>query len=312
MKYSITIPAYKSKYLKQCIDSILAQTIDEFEIIIINDASPEDLNKIVLQYNDPRIRYYVNEKNCGAVDVVDNWNKCLDYSNGEYIICMGDDDMLQPNCLEEYDKLIDKYPDLDVYHARTMMIDENSEFRNLQETRPEWESVYSMIWHRTFKQRIQFIGDYLFRTSTLKTNGGFNKQPLAWESDCITSYVAASSKGIANTQNPIFLYRQNSQTITNSGNERLKMIATKNYQLWMNNFLKEEPLDEMDKKYRQLLIQGFNGRIIHNEIYMIASDLSKSLINGLAYWLKHYKDYDLTKTNFIFSIGLALALKIRK
>ncbi len=40
MKYSITIPAYKSQFLKQSIDSVLSQTIDDFELIIVNDASP--------------------------------------------------------------------------------------------------------------------------------------------------------------------------------------------------------------------------------------------------------------------------------
>ena len=74
MKFSITIPAYKRSYLKEAIDSCLAQTYGDFELIIVNDHSPENLDAIVTQYNDPRIRYYVNEKNCGAVNVVDNWN----------------------------------------------------------------------------------------------------------------------------------------------------------------------------------------------------------------------------------------------
>ena len=157
MKYSITIPAYKSTFLKECIDSILNQTFSDFELIILNDASPEPIEEIVDQYDDKRIHYYRNEKNVGAIDVVDNWNKLLKLAQGEYIICMGDDDMLANNCLEEYNHLIEKYPGLDVYHARTMMIDEKSEFCNFQEARPEFESVYSMIWHRTFKNRIQFI-----------------------------------------------------------------------------------------------------------------------------------------------------------
>ena len=100
MEFSITIPAYKAKYLNECIDSILAQTYKDFELVIVNDASPEDLDSIVNQYIDSRIRYYVNEKNCGAINVVDNWNKCLEYAKGEFIICMGDDDKLMPNCLE--------------------------------------------------------------------------------------------------------------------------------------------------------------------------------------------------------------------
>ena len=60
--FSVTIPAYKDRYLKETIDSILAQTYQNYEIIIVNDASPYDLDSIVSQYDDPRIRYFKNEK----------------------------------------------------------------------------------------------------------------------------------------------------------------------------------------------------------------------------------------------------------
>ena len=99
IKFSVTIPAYKSKYLEECISSVLSQSYQNFELIIVNDASPEDLNSIITSFEDNRIRYYVNNTNCGSVDVVDNWNKCLSLSKGQFLICMGDDDKLLPNCL---------------------------------------------------------------------------------------------------------------------------------------------------------------------------------------------------------------------
>jgi glycosyltransferase involved in cell wall biosynthesis len=66
IKFSILIPVYKSKYLKECIDSILMQTFNNFELIILNDDSPEDIDNIVSSYQDNRIRYYKNDKNVGA------------------------------------------------------------------------------------------------------------------------------------------------------------------------------------------------------------------------------------------------------
>ena len=212
MKFSVTIPAYKAAYLKECIESILAQTYTDFELIIVNDASPEDLTSIIHTFNDPRIHYYINEKNCGAINVVDNWNKCLSYATGDYVICMGDDDKLLPICLEEYKKLIEHHPNLGVYHAWTQIIDENSNIVRIQEKRPEFESVYSMMWGR-WSGRIQFIGDFLFDRKILLRNGGFYKLPLAWASDDITAYIAAQNTGIANMQVPGFQYRVNSLTV---------------------------------------------------------------------------------------------------
>lgn len=117
MKFSIGIPAFKSRFLKENIDNILKQTFSDFELIIVNDASPEDIDSIVNGYNDKRIRYYKNETNFGAVNVVDNWNKCLSLAKGEFFLLMGDDDKLMPNCLEEYDKLIKNIPNV-IYSIR--------------------------------------------------------------------------------------------------------------------------------------------------------------------------------------------------
>lgn len=159
MRYSILIPAYKAKYLRECIDSILAQSCDDFEIIIVNDASPENLDAIVKQYSDFRISYYVNKENCGALHVVDNWNKCLSYAQGDYVICMGDDDMLLPNCLEEYNNLIEQFPTLDIYHGWTLIIDENSHINDVNDSAAIYESVYSLIYYR-LKGRQQYIGTW--------------------------------------------------------------------------------------------------------------------------------------------------------
>lgn len=312
IKFSITVPVYKFKYLNECLDSIIKQTYNNFEIIILNDDSPENIDDIVSSYRDERIRYYKNKNNIGAVNVVDNWNKLLEYAQGDYLICMGDDDALATNCLEEYVKLIERYPNLDVYHARTLIIDDDSEFCDIQEERPDFESVYSMIWHRTFKERIQFVGDFLYKTSTLRKNGGFYKFPLAWESDCVTSFIAAKNNGIANLHIPTFYYRKNRLSITNCSNVRIKMEATLQYESWLHDFLSEQPQDELDKKYYLLLKKNSKDRIIHNKVYMIASDLSVRYFNGLFFWLRKRNYFGISFFQYIFACIIGLGLKFKR
>ncbi|MGL5980056.1 MAG: glycosyltransferase family 2 protein [Phocaeicola sp.] len=294
MKYSITIPAYKAKFLHECIESILAQTYTDFELIIVNDASPEDLDTIVDKFQDSRIRYYKNEKNCGAIDVVDNWNICLSYAKGDYIICMGDDDKLSPYCLEEYNLLMDKYPDLDIYHTRVKIINEHSELVDYQEPRPEYESVYAMIYYR-LRGRVQFIGDFLFKTSTLRKNNGFYKLPLAWGSDEISSYIAAKEKGIANTCNPTFFYRVNSMTLSNSGNYFAKIEAMREEIKWFNQFLSSEcPKEEMDNFFYKKISKEmplYLKKLIFDSITM---DIKSSPVKQFKYWLLNRKKEDLT------------------
>ena len=210
--FSIIIPVYKARFLKECIDSILAQTYHNFELILVNDGSPYDIDSIVGQYHDSRIKYYKREKGYGAVRLVDNWNDCLKYVRGQYVINMGDDDKLLPNCLADYCELISRYPGLGIYHSRTLVINERSEIIDIQTAAPEWESVWSLIWH-VWKGRDTYIGDFLFDVDLLRKNGGFYNIPLAWHSDRISSFIAASENGIANTYQPGFMFRKSNEHI---------------------------------------------------------------------------------------------------
>lgn len=241
MTFSITIPAYKSQFLQEAIESVINQTYSSWELIIVDDCSPEDLHAIVEPFlTDQRISYYRNEKNCGTANVVDNWNICLNYCTSDYVICMGDDDRLLPCCLEEYKKLIMKYPQLYVYHTRTEIINEKGEVFDVQEERPEWESVLSLIWNRWDHRNKQFIGDFCYTTNYLKSVGGYHKLPLAWGSDDMTAVKAAKEQGIGNTQAFGFQYRMHSRSITcSSEHSRIKLEATMRQYVWFGNLLKE-------------------------------------------------------------------------
>lgn len=296
MKFSILIPAYKPQFLSECIESVLAQTFSGWELVIVNDASPYDINSIVEKYNDSRIRYFKNEIGFGAENVVDNWNKCLSYAEGEYVICMGDDDRLLPCCLEEYNLLIERYQNLDVYHARTELINENGEFIGLQEARPEWESAYSALWHLCHCGRIQYIGDFLFRIAALKNEGGFYKLPLAIFSDNISTIRAAKKAGIANTQKICFQYRTNRYTITSNGNPRILAFSIKSAYDWFLEFLEGTPIDDIDKKYQHLLLNGdLKNHLYGMMMYVIGLDLQKEGLSAISYWEEHYKTLNIEK-----------------
>ena len=298
MKFSITIPAYKQKYLYEAIESCLAQTYKDFELIIVDDASPEDLKSVVDRFQDERIRYYRNEKNCGALNVVDNWNICLSYAKGDYVICMGDDDRLLPNCLDEYSKLIEKYPGLNIYHGMTEIINEHSEVYNIQEARPEREGVYSMMNGRLRNHRIQFIGDWLIKRDALSQMYGYVKMPMAWGSDDLTAYILAMNGGVANTQIPVFQYRVNSLTITNSGNYREKVKTQYRVFLQIEKLLNDNTrlLNDIDNIFRLSTLQ-LMPEIIRLSVdnYMRSDMKSGSKIMSLLWWLRNISSFGLSK-----------------
>lgn len=307
MDFSIFIPAYKRKYLEKAISSCLNQTYKDFEIVILNDASPENLQSIVSKFTDRRILYYENDSNVGALNVVDNWNKCLELCSGDYIICMGDDDCLAPNCLQSYKNIMNKYPSLGVYHTRTIVIDENDKQINIQQSRPEYESALSLAWHRWNGRTIQFIGDFCFSKNSLREHQGFFKLPLAWASDDISAIISAKEHGIANTSEVGFYYRVSSQTITNSSKAETKVDAIRKEKEWYNGFLSILPSNNEDALYRELMLSEIDNHFKIKIRRTISEDLHSSHnILKICKWWKKRQMYNLKLNDFVFILFKAL------
>ena len=96
---SVILPAYNAeRFLKESIDSILAQTYRNFELIVLNDGRTDRTEEIVLSYSDPRIRYVKNEQNLKLIKTL---NKGIDLAKGEYIARMDADDVSVPTRFEE-------------------------------------------------------------------------------------------------------------------------------------------------------------------------------------------------------------------
>lgn len=102
---SVCIPTYRgAEYLGRAIESVLAQTFRDFELLVIDDNSPDDTEAIVASYKDPRLRYLRNETNLGPED---NWNRCLKESRGRYFKLLPQDDILAKTCLERQVEILE-------------------------------------------------------------------------------------------------------------------------------------------------------------------------------------------------------------
>jgi glycosyltransferase involved in cell wall biosynthesis len=104
-KVSICIPIYNAeKFIHETIASVLAQTYQDFEIVITDNCSTDGSAAIIQSFNDPRIRYMKNDSNIGAEG---NWNKVLTLANGSYVKLLCADDVIYPTCLEEQVAVLD-------------------------------------------------------------------------------------------------------------------------------------------------------------------------------------------------------------
>jgi glycosyltransferase involved in cell wall biosynthesis len=107
-KVTVLMPVYNGeKYLSEAIDSILAQSYKNFELLIINDGSTDNCVSIINSYNDPRIRLVHNEKNLKLIATL---NKGLELAQGEYIARMDCDDISLPERLAKQVAFMDSNP----------------------------------------------------------------------------------------------------------------------------------------------------------------------------------------------------------
>ena len=106
-KPSVTVlmPVYNAdKYLREAIDSVLSQTFDDFEFIILDDGSTDSSCDIVREYGDDRIRYEIFPH-----DYLTTLNNGIDLSRGKYIARMDADDIMMPNRLQVQFDFMEKH-----------------------------------------------------------------------------------------------------------------------------------------------------------------------------------------------------------
>ncbi|MEM3088782.1 MAG: glycosyltransferase [Candidatus Bathyarchaeia archaeon] len=124
-RVSIGMPVFNGeKYIRQALDSILAQTYQDFELIISDNASTDDTPQICRVYaaKDNRIRYYRNKRNLGATR---NFNRVFELSSGVYFKWAAYDDVISPDFLEKCVRVLDQDPSIVLCHSKTARIDED-------------------------------------------------------------------------------------------------------------------------------------------------------------------------------------------
>jgi glycosyltransferase involved in cell wall biosynthesis len=126
-KVSILLPVFNSeKTIERAVNSILAQTLENFELIIIDDASTDQTSQILSTYNqlDRRVIIKKNEQNLGLARTL---NKAISMSRGIYIARMDADDWAFPERLEKQVAFLDVHPEVDILGTGVFRVSQQGE-----------------------------------------------------------------------------------------------------------------------------------------------------------------------------------------
>lgn len=139
-KISVLMPVYNAeKYLKEAIDSILNQTFKDFEFIIINDASTDNSKKIIMSYDDKRIRYFNNKSNLGITRTL---NKGLKIAKGKYIARMDADDISLSNRLKLQNERLEADRNLVILSSHFDWINEKGNYNSKSRLTSSPEEIF--------------------------------------------------------------------------------------------------------------------------------------------------------------------------
>lgn len=120
---SVIIPAYNhSKYIENAVTSVLEQSYQNFEIVIINDGSTDDTDSVcrAISGRDPRI-FYTSQANQGAHNTI---NRGICISSGDYVCILNSDDRFYPDKLERCVDVMAESPDTDLISGKIVFVDE--------------------------------------------------------------------------------------------------------------------------------------------------------------------------------------------
>lgn len=261
---AIIIPAYKTDYLVQTLESLANQKVKDFCVYIGDDASPYDIKSIADEYSERMdIVYHRFDMNIGGSSLIKQWERCIELSKEEWIWLFSDDDIADENCVGAFIEA--KNENSKFYKFNTKIIDANGKFmmkryddRNFLTN--EITSEDFIIKRLNVENFRSFAVEYVFHRSLYNKNG-FIDFPLAWASDDATWFTySIQNKGKISILDAIVHWRHSGKNISSSIKNDIinknKIDASIQYLNWLQKYTEEKKIKILDtKKLKWLTIQ---------------------------------------------------------
>lgn len=247
-KVSVIVPIYNvEKYLEKCINSLLSQTLEDIQIILVNDGSKDNSGNIAREYekNNKNRIIYVEKENGGLSDAR---NYGLKYATGDFIAFLDSDDYIEKNAYEEmYNKAIEEnadYVECDFIweFPNKIRVDKQYPYKNKKEM---LSFVRVVAWNKLIKRQL-----------IIDNNLEFPKG-LRYEDVEFTYKLIPFVNRFAYVDKPFIHYVQREDSIANVQNERTAEIFTvldNVIEFYKKNNIYEEYRNELEYNYARYLL----------------------------------------------------------
>lgn len=296
-KISIVIPSYnRAEYISATLDSILAQTYKDFEIVFVDDGSTDNTEKILHEYSgkDYRVKYFKQPNSERAVARTYG----MELAMGDYICLVDSDDLWYPNKLEVQLKVMDEDPDVILSYASVNRVDMQGN-RTMAATR-QHEGYTGWVFFELLKRNFISSVTPMFRKEVLKKVKEQNTSFIPYEDWDFWLRMSREGKFYHITQ-PLGDYRLHpGQSVQNVNAERIEKVtlAVLENNTSLENFDLQEYMNKTGetKNLASFIQQDFSG--IVNEAYSLAN-------LRFAYWYLIAGKLDIAKTKLAISRSLS-------
>ena len=311
-KFSIIIPVYNTKeYLEKCLNSIINQKNlkNEYEIIIVNDGSTDESEKIIVKYEKKYsdIIKYIKKKNGGVSSAR---NIGIKESHGEYLLFVDSDDYLEPELLSKLENAIEEYDKPDIVRINSRDVTNNGE-TILEVNIPKIKNEEKLIKEIMKFRALEIPWGYAYKSSFF-TKNGFHFSPQVHEDFGLIPIVLYKAKSIVNIDYIGYDYVEREQSLTAEKNyEKLKKRVDDFFILYKNH-MKEIKKDSKKGK----LLRSYSIEAMVNKLATLNDvDMNKKIkeVKEELYIADIYS-YNFKKTvkKILLKISIKLYLNIYK
>lgn len=234
---SVVMPVYNgSRFVRVAIESVLAQTFAEFEIIVVDDASSDDSYSIVAAIRDPRIRLVRNEKNLGSYP---SSNLGIGMARGRYVTRHDADDISLPSRFERQVSLLEDDPHVVLVSSEYWKIDESGQMQRRISSLRRSGHHHAVPWHLLFYNHLGAHSQVMMRRDDLVAVGGYPTE--ARYSQDYRLWVQMAQRGKVVTLPDVLLYyRSHPNSISGTHKERQNEHAWRVSSDYLSSFMGRE------------------------------------------------------------------------
>ncbi|MEJ7679535.1 MAG: glycosyltransferase [Segetibacter sp.] len=260
-KYSIILPVRNGgQYVKECIKSILSQTITDFNLHILDNCSTDGTTEWVQSINDDRIEVFLGER---PLSIEENWARIISISKNEFITVIGHDDLLDSNYLYVMDQLINEHPDATLYQAHFRYIDETGKFKRHCRPMDKIQYAHEFIAHHFLHIMDSMGTGYMMRAKDYDSIGGIPSYPnlIFADYELWVRLTSQSYKATAFTE--CFSYREHNSVSRTTGEAKYQQAFGRYVTFIHHMMLEHEKIKETVERYGNTFLMYYCQSLSH-------------------------------------------------